>query len=342
MATKLEILSQADKIVSAQITQRRPPMFDTLKSVYAQLGELASVSKGLRADGEGLPSEFAGGINDVIRSLSAFRSGYASNDPSQVVAGTVTKRASLAEFVGYVKTEIEKSIKEEAPEALSRLRAVSGVIKAGLAELDAVKDNGAEIKENGKVVAVSGGIAKADGGVTIPVTNDPMQVKTTETPAASAMLPAGTSSPSTAPSNFAANPGDITTPPPATTPNPSTASALATAGTGTGGQAAAPFSGTADPAFLAGAAAGTAASTSGVAAVANGATNSGEDATSFSPDAIAKSAADLEKGVEEMRKAAEKTNGRKRDGWSLDLNSREFLKGERSIDFGSDATPASK
>jgi hypothetical protein len=87
-----------------------------------------------------------------------------------------------------------------------------------------------------------------------------------------------------------------------------------------------------------------AAPTSNVNAVASGATNSGSDASSFTTDQIAKAAKDEEaalvKGLEETRKAAEQSvqGTRKRDGWSLDLNSPEFLEGKRTIDFGSDGT----
>ena len=95
---------------------------------------------------------------------------------------------------------------------------------------------------------------------------------------------------------------------------------------------------------------GPAASTSSVMAVTAGATNSGTDVESFSPDAVAKRAAvakaaqdEIETGFSDLRKAADKSkDSSKRGGWSLDLNSREFLKGERSIDFGSDRTPAAK
>lgn len=334
MATKIEVLSQADKIVSAQIAHRRPPMFETLKASYEKLGDLTGVVKALRENGDGLPSEFSAGITDVIRALTSFRSGYASNDPAQAVGpGIVTKRASLAEFVNYVKTEIEKSAKEEAPEALARLRAVSDVIKAGLDEIAKAKD---------------GEVAKSEG-VSVPVTNDAMQVKTTETAMPGAKDAAGTSSASTAASNFATNPGDINAGPPSTAPNAATGSVVSTAGTGTGGQAQAPFTGAAAPAFQSGSGAGAAASTSGVAALAGGATNSGDadvtKAATETPEQIAKRAEDeLAKGVEEMRKAAEKAgqNGRKRDGWTLDLNSREFLSGTRTIDFGSDSTPPTK
>lgn len=337
--TKLSVLSQADQIVKGQIAQRRPPMVETLKAAYEQLGAMTAVAKGLREQNDGLPSAMSGGICDVIRSLSAFRSGYASNDPTQVVSGAVTKRATLPEFIGYVKTEIEKSVKEEAPEALARLRAVEAVIKAGLAEVAERPDGNKDVKKGDDIVRKAD-----DGGVTIPVTNDPMQHVTTSVVTPGAESPAGTSSPSTASSNFAVNPGDITTPPPSTAPNPSTDSAVSTAGTGTGGQAPAPFLGSSAPVFQPGATAGAASSTSGALAVATGATNSGTDVSSFSPDQIAKRAADTEaeiaKGLEDARKAAELSTkrDRPRDGWAMDLNSKEFMSGKRGIDFGSDGS----
>jgi len=354
MATKLDVLSQADVIVTTKIAERRPKMFETLKSAYTALGELTATAKGFREQGDALTSEFQDGIIGVIRSLSAFRSGYASNDPTQAVAGSgvVTKRASLGEFVDYLKTEIAKADKEEAPEALARLRAVSNVIKSGLHEIakrpDGNKDVDEKRNDDGSIRVAA---RKADdGGVTIPVFMDPMQWKTTVVMEPGDKNPSGTSSPSTAPSNFAANPGEITTPPPSTAPNPSTMAAVSQAGTGTGGQASAPFTGSADPMFLPGATSGPAASTSAVLAVTGGATNSGTDANSFSPDevakraaAIAKADADAANGLADLRKAADKSSAnRKRGGWSMDLASREFLKGERSIDFGSDGTESVK
>lgn len=357
MTTKLSLLSQADAIVKAQIVQRRPPMFETLKAAYGQIGDLAETaksflgetSKGFREQNDGLPSEFDGGINQVIRNLSAFRSGYASNDPTQQVSAGVTKRASQAEFLAYLKTEIEKSATEEAPEALARLRAVAGVIKSAVAEVEALKDKGSVTKNADGTKTVHEGIAKDDGGITIPVFMDPMQVKTTSVEDAGAKTAAGSSSPSTAPSNFTQDPGAITTPPPSSAPNASTMSAVSTAGTGTGGQSGAPFSGEA-PIFQPGATSGPAASTSAVNAVTGGATNSGPTSASFSPDEVAKAAAiakaaadaDLTKTLEDVRKAAEKssTKLRQRNGWTQDLNTREFMSGERKIDFGADSSKA--
>lgn len=348
MATKLDILSQADVIVTTKISERRPPMFETLKGAYEKLGTLTGVAKGFREQGDALTSEFQDGIIGVIRSLSAFRSGYASNDPTQAVAGpgTVTKRASLAEFVGYLKNEIAKAAAEDGPEALARLRSVSNVIKNGLSEIAKRPDGNKDVTE----VKNADGSVKVearkadDGGVTIPVFMDPMQVKTTMVMEPGDKTPSGTASPSTAASNFVVNPGEITTATPSAAPNPSTMAAVSQAGTGTGGQASAPFTGSADPMFLPGATSGPAASTSAVLAVTGGATNSGTDATNFSPDEVAKRAAAITKAdtdaandLVNLRKAADKSS-RKRGGWSLDLNSPEFLKGERSIDFGVDGS----
>ena len=198
-------------IVTTKIAERRPPMFETLKGAYEKLGALTGTAKGFREQGDGLPSEFSGGINDVIRALSSFRSGYASNDPTQAVVGpgTVTKRGLLGEFVGYLKMEIAKADKEEATEALARLRAVSNVIKSGLHEIAKRPDGNKDVDE---VKNADGSIKVAarkadDGGVTIPVFMDPMQVKTTMVMEPGDKTPSGTSAPSAAAANFVSQPG---------------------------------------------------------------------------------------------------------------------------------------
>lgn len=319
MATKIEVINQADKIVSAQLAKRRLPAFDTLKGAWDTLGDLASVSKSLTPQAEALPSEFAVSLETVIKSLATFRAGYTSTHPT---VHAVTKRASLTEFIDYVKAEIEKAAAEPDEQALPRLQSVSEVIRAAIAEIDRSKD---------------GEMQKA-GGVLIPVTNDPDKVIPTETSAAGAKVASGTSSPSTAASNFATNPGDINTS--ASAPAASTSAATSAAGKGTGGDAGSAFAGT-EPVFPAGGGSGPAASTSAVTSVASGATNTGDvDVTKAAKE---KEDAELAKASDELRKAAEKQRpGRKRDGWSHDLNSKEFLLGQRTVDFGADRTPATR
>lgn len=125
--TKAEVLKMAAGIVKSLIKLRTPD-FSELEKAHKDLGEIVALSKGL--DPGEVPQDVATGIKDVIDRMESFRSGYASNDPTQK---TVNKSFTLAEFGEFVKSEVEAANKESVSAvALKRLHVLSRQIeKAG-------------------------------------------------------------------------------------------------------------------------------------------------------------------------------------------------------------------
>lgn len=192
-----EVLKSVEGVVAGLIQQFTPDPEVPCRKASLELSQLAQVAKSIGPGG--VPVDFAAGIQSVIQQLDAFRSGYASNAPGEQVT---TKAMSLSEFLDLAKGVVEKAVaahrEDRLAEALSELhRLKADIIKA-------------ESYEDATVINVT-------------VRNDPAALVPTS--ADGSRDAAGTSAPSTAPTNFAANPGAITAPAPSTAPNPSTDSA---------------------------------------------------------------------------------------------------------------------
>jgi hypothetical protein len=119
--TVFEVLKQAGRIVTSLIGEKTPPIFDTLRKVYADLGDLVACVKQV----DGLTPEIARGVNALVERLEVFK---ASHNPLEAGAD---KAFTLEEFVTYFKEQIEKGIGEPPGRSLMRLHALSaGIAKA--------------------------------------------------------------------------------------------------------------------------------------------------------------------------------------------------------------------
>lgn len=143
----VEILKQADRIVAGLITDKTPPIFETCRAAYADLGDLVLFARSQMADG--VTEEFAEGINDVIKRLDVYRAIHVAQ------VAKAEKKMTHPEFALYLKGQVAKALKEDPARALQRLHAFqAGILKAYTFE--------------------------SDETVTIPVYVDPWQSETTE------------------------------------------------------------------------------------------------------------------------------------------------------------------
>jgi hypothetical protein len=116
--TSFEILKQANDIVAGLIKAKTPPLFDTCRAAYVDLGDLVAYAK---ASDDEVTKEFAEGVSALISRLDALRSSVVPNK-------TVEKKMEAPELVAYVKTQVEKALTEETAPALRRLHALKAAI----------------------------------------------------------------------------------------------------------------------------------------------------------------------------------------------------------------------
>lgn len=335
-----DFVTAAIAMTKSAIGRRTPPVFETSVRAYKTLGAAIETVKSLTPE-NAVPASFATSINDVIESLEAFRSGYVSNNPSQAVDRLVMstdsanmKKAALnksmptEQFQQMVLTELETAIAEPTAKALRRLHKLGYALET------------AESVQDKDVVNFSDG-------------TDPMKVVPTSAEDPGAKNPAGTSSPSTAPSNFASNSATGELPRNAGGADGNAADASRTPGNGSAlsveGEAARNSGSremTSTPSNT-----GPSSSTAQVAAVAGQSTTpamkaAGEPVaasteTVVAPAATAKAAttAAPAKTIEDVRASMEKAAAEIDScGWPLDLNTRDFMRGERKVDFGRDGS----
>ncbi len=339
-----DFVTVALNMTKAAISRRTPPVFATSVEAYKRLGDAIETIKGVSPE-NAVPASFATSINDVIESLESFRSGYVSNNPSQQTdrlvmsldsanmkksAIKLNKTMEGPAFQQFVLGELEEAIKEPTAKALRRLHKLGYALET------------AESIQDKDVVNF------ADG-------NDEMKVVPTSTEMPGAKDPSGTSAPSTAPSNFASNTatGDLAGPPSATPGN--TADASRTPGNGSAlsvaGEAArnsGPREMTSTPSNV-----GPSTSTAAVEAVANESTtpktiaqpnftkaaSTNETVVTPAPAAVTPAPAAPARTIESVRTATEKSATEiDACGWPLDLNTRDFMRGERKVDFGRDGS----
>lgn len=299
---KSEILKRARDILAGLIAHNTPDPKVACAKALQRLSEISEIAKAMQP-GEVVGAPFAMGVNDVIGLLDAFRSGYASNDASQTVAGETaaeTKRnaerigkavdAKLAkemdpskdaaapvaakkgkdlnavEFAAYLKTTVDGALASNTAECLKRLHALHNAIeKAMAADVLAGQTNPQSFEET--VV------------FTVAVDTDANQIVPTDaTQSAAANQVAAPA----ADSNFAAAPGG------------------------------------AAPGSVAG-------NEQNGSVMAEAAKNSG-------PDDVLKSLS------ETVEKAASKRAESNDIGWTNDLASEEFMTGIRRVDFGRDGS----
>jgi len=343
-----DFIQAAIAMTKAAIARRTPPVFATAVEAYKRLGQAIETVKSLTPE-NAVPASFATSVNDVIESLEAFRSGYVSNNPAQNVDRLVMsmhspniKKAALnkslpgGEFQQMVLTELETAIKEPTAKALRRLHKLGYALET------------AESVQDKDVVNF------ADG-------NDEMKVVPTSAEDPGAKNPSGTSSPSTAPSNFASNTatGDLprreggaegNAADPSRTPGNGYADSVE----GEAARNSGPREMTSTPSNM-----GPSSSTAAVEAVANQSTTpkvvaqpnfagngvgyttkaAGEKAAGSTEAVVATKAAEAPKTIDGVRAAMEKAATEVDNcGWPLDLNTRDFMRGERKVDFGRDGS----
>ncbi len=118
-----EILKSAERMVEGLITDKTPAVFDNCRSAYVELGELVAFARSEMADG--VTTEFAAGINDVIKRIDPYRAVHSAK------LNKTEKKMTVEQFAGYLKQQIAKALAEEPAEALRRLHALqAGIRKA--------------------------------------------------------------------------------------------------------------------------------------------------------------------------------------------------------------------
>ena len=205
-----EVLSQVGKTVRGLITQLTPDPEVACFKAFEKMGHLYKISKSIDA-GE-IPSYFTKGIQDVINSLDAFRTGFARTaeeegsgflDGSATVTKSGKKELTIEEFVAHAQSVVKSAL--AANEA--------GKLGDSLAILHKFYDD---------IFAAASFADDVASKITVTVQNDPMRV--VETEVAGTMNPAGTSRPDIAASDYVTNPGDVNAAPPLAVKNPSTGS----------------------------------------------------------------------------------------------------------------------
>lgn len=334
-AKDIQTLKSVARHVAAMIAKRLPG-HDALTKVRNQFSELAVAMKSITtrdpAVADGLPGDFVAGLDAAILAARSFRSGYASNDASQQIENlgdvpgfaarnTVKsaapaesgKRVSIDEFLQYAAGKVEALKSMDLPGQLAELRALEVICR---------KANEEDFSD-----------------VLIPTSNDPGKQKADISSLEPTAAGGGTSSPSTASSNFAAD-GVPAAGSPAGGANPSTASAAALAA----GSGAASESNFATAGGVPAAAnAGAAASTSGVATAAAGAGETGTggpanfastDVSGTGTQTMTTNKADASDPLAAITKAAD--DGEEEVNWSGDLTRTWGITGKPHPDFGKD------
>lgn len=177
-----EILTKARDIVAGVIKQKTPDVRKACAEAYATLGGIVAMSKGLEP-GNPVPTVFASSVSNVCDLLDAFRSGYASNDPSQTVAvetAAETKRnaerlgkaapkwLSKEAFVDHVAKTIAKATAARPGECLRILHALHDAISKAVGNVESfAADTNAESFEE-------------TAQFTVGVEIDPMQIVPTD------------------------------------------------------------------------------------------------------------------------------------------------------------------
>lgn len=175
---KHDMLKKTRGIVETLIKDRTPrDVFEECRVAYVALGKAVAAAKSL-APGEAVPVQFAGSIQEVIDMLDSFRSGYASNDPSQKVT---EKSMSLAAFAAYVEKSVLAALGETSTaKVLKKLY----LIKAQLDAIDTKRTTTAKAES-----------FEDDNTVSVPMYEDPGQIQTTSATSsvesAQAAAPAG-------------------------------------------------------------------------------------------------------------------------------------------------------
>lgn len=120
--TVFEVLKQASQIVSALIGEKTPPIFETLRKAYVDLGELVSCAQKM----DEITPEFARGMSDLVARLEVFKASHAAGE-SKVEPETFT----VEQFVEYFKVQVGKALEEPPARSLQRLYAFkAGITKA--------------------------------------------------------------------------------------------------------------------------------------------------------------------------------------------------------------------
>jgi hypothetical protein len=209
MATRHQVLETTAKYIDGLIKQLTPDPEAACVAAFEQLGPLVKKSRAMTADDISTDAYFAEGIQSVINRLDAVRNGFArtyeqENGVSKAEGlKSITKDMSPAEFVAFAATTIRKAIKcaelGYVGKALNAIRQLESDIHKAESFADTTANS-----------------------ITVTVENDPMKVVSTEGPGT--VTPAGTSSPSSAASNYVTNPTGVSAPPPATVANTATGS----------------------------------------------------------------------------------------------------------------------
>lgn len=223
---RTELLKRARDIVAGLIAHRTPDVKSTCERAFKRLGEVCEMAKAMQP-GEAVSAPFAMGVSQVIDYLDAFRSGYASNDPSQTIAAETAaetvrnesrigkadaklakdldpgkdkatavakstgKTLNPAQFAAYLKTEVDGAMALQTGPCLKRLHNLHNAInKAMAAETLPGETNAASFEETAVF--------------TVPVDVDANQIITTDATQSAAANQAAAPA---ADSNFESPPG---------------------------------------------------------------------------------------------------------------------------------------
>lgn len=131
--TFVELLKQAEKIVSGVIKEHTPPVFETCRAALNALGDLVAFAQKSRPfDNDDVTLGFASAIGDVVQRLSPYQA-------SAVAKLGEPKTFNAEEFMDHFKGQIEKALKEEPGAGLARLHALrAGINKASYFGTDRV------------------------------------------------------------------------------------------------------------------------------------------------------------------------------------------------------------
>lgn len=138
--TIFDMLRKAEVMVDAEIARRRPDMFGTVVKAYRQLGELADVAREIKKavvlDGDTEPpAKFVVSVEEIIQSLSSFRSGYAfKNGDMTIATSKAADEISNADGAfAYFGDRFEGLVKEQDNNvALAGLRELKAVLSKAL------------------------------------------------------------------------------------------------------------------------------------------------------------------------------------------------------------------
>lgn len=194
--TRHEVLSSVGATVKSLIAQLTPDPHTSCFKAFEQLGQLVRTSKAVTALEE--PSYFTAGIQEVINTLDAHRTGFARTaEQENGVVAKSAKQLSVSAFVTHANQIVTKALQDVQENRLGAALASLHSLFSDISKAESFED-------------VSTG--------TIAVTNDPMRVIETET--AGSMTAAQTVSTS----NAISNPGDVAAAAPSTVANSATGS----------------------------------------------------------------------------------------------------------------------